>query len=236
MKKIIDSLILVLTLVFGLSLTSCNEDPEPSRTYFMNIVTFGGEQAGTSTFLLQTGPQTPEIELTAKITFSTPLQIGQRIVIAYYTPDNQFPTTHTSIELIQAGYVENGSAQILPADSLSNWENYPTYLVGMTRTGKYVNIETRINSSPTDQHFRLIADEATINNPVPDLYLVNCTQLNPVVSVSTYYASFDISGILDLSHVEGVRIHVANSNITSSKVFGFMKDATSPEASPVPDI
>lgn len=219
--KFISSLMIVLASVFAMQ--SCNESSEPARPLLMSIVTYTGSAAGSTTFLFQTGNGSEEVTLYTSQVITGDIKPGTRVAIVYYAPDDVLPTTSCQIELTQIGYVENGTVEVQPTDSIEDWNAIATQLVSMWRAGRYVNMIMQVQGDYTKQKFELVADSATLGDAYPKLYLINTTRPDISTVSYTYYASFDIDRVWSIPTAEGLTISVDNSYNMNVKSFTFSK-------------
>ncbi|MCM1109874.1 MAG: hypothetical protein NC336_01555 [Clostridium sp.] len=212
------------------ALTSCNSDDDtPSRATILSFATVESNFTTYATFLYQSGPNSPEYILTSDRGFeSSSVVSGDRMVILYNTPNDSLPTSNTRIELLAAAKTEGTPIRTvdIAADSIGELLTYGVYVQSMSRTGKYINIITRLQSTGSAPFYRLMLDEKTAMDEIPQLYFVALNQPFTSMAASDYYLSYNIESLLDRSTVTGVDIHVRNENLGTNTVFTFMKDGT----------
>lgn len=213
MKSIRLSLISLAALICATFLGSCdNENNGPAYTTFIDVVTYVDGSSTTSTFSYQTSEDSPLYLLTCNTGIASQVKQGERVVIVYYTPDNNPPSGNTQIELLQVGRVANFNIErTLEADTLK-WRDNGLPVVSLWRTGKWLNMESLIPASTSSApSYRLVFDETTAGDDIPTAYLMSTTTFNPsFTETNNYFSSFDIEPLLDYVRTNGLRIRFSN--------------------------
>lgn len=219
---------IILTILFALTLlTSCLSDnghDGPVDMTYWDIATFTGNIDGKANFTIRQVNDSPEASLIAQ----TAIRIddnnditGKRMLIRY-APENNKPYTSGAITLYSASPVNQSPTKIESIEKYPDWSRDAVYLYSTWRTGKYLNFHVSLTYDSEPRMFCIVADEATLENKYPDLYLVHIMKQVTDYHDRRYYASFDISEIWDRDNVCGVRLHVSNSNLDKD-IFTFNK-------------
>ena len=216
--------LLLLALILGLATSSCRQDgvDGPVDMTFTEIVTFGGSTDSGSSFSFRQVDDSPLITLTSTQKFaSDDLKAGDRMLIAYQNESNSAYTSGP-IDLIGAAPITTGSVATTWKDDYDIWDRDKVYLYSAWRSGEYINIHVRLTYSADPRIFTIAADPATLSSPWPELYLVHVMK-EPITNHDrAYYASFSIAEIWDNPATQGVKLHVANSNL-DKQIFTFPK-------------
>ena len=217
MKKLLTILLAVVAL------TACVND----GTYdgevemaFSDIMTFEGNDDGQIRFSFQKAEDSPLIEIFGKGTIDEKeCPVGTRVIVSY-VPESGKAYTPGPVTFRNILRVNQGKAVVENIEDYPEWNRDKVFLYSIWRTGSYLNLNGRIIHSDTPRHLRLVVNEKTIDNAYPDAFLVH--QLpEPEDNYSrTFYASFSIDSIWNLPTCQGLRVHVANSNLDQN-VFEF---------------
>lgn len=211
-------------------LTSCNDSGNDDYTYTVSaLVTY--EQTSSAI-----NPTTGALDYSSTFTFYGPgnstsstliapaaipssiLTPGQRCVITFTPRDYNNPTATGTIELVGSPMaVPTSTATTAPAQQAQQ-ANAPINIIyingspSLTLTGPYINLEAQMPIA-ADRTFSIVADESTLSNPMPDLYLTTATTSTPAANTAAVLASVNIGSIINRPGVEGVKLHVNNSNM-----------------------
>lgn len=209
--KIFILMMALLTMTF----TSCKDEDEPGTIpsdAMLDMATFVSQDGNGSTFTLQKDGDSPVVTLTARQRLDTDLfTIGNRLLI-YYVPESGVAYQSGPAVLYAARQVINGKALTGNSKDYPGWSTEATNLQSIWRTGKYLNIHSLAYYKVNPKRFVLVADETTIDDEYPDLYLIFYSDDQVDGDLNTLYASFDISGVWDSDTCKGVRVHLANSS------------------------
>lgn len=206
-----------------LLLASCRPDGVDGEVLMplMDIATFEGNNApgGCARFTVVRDGDEPAATLDASVALGEGWDAPQRVLIRYTIPSN-LPYTSGQVALRGIAQVNQGTPEGLrPGEE---WWADPVYVYSIWRTGGYLNFHVGLPYCEQPRRFCVAADPATADGPVADLYLVHILPEGaPVSHDRSYYASYDISRIW-ASVSEGVRVHVANSNL-DKQIFTFSK-------------
>ena len=66
--------------------------------------------------------------------------------------------------------------------------------------------------------FTLAMPEIQADSSYPDIYLVNASETDVATFSRAYYASFDISALINDPQVEGFTLHLNNSNLNLDEI------------------
>lgn len=225
-------------LIFGVAIlfatlgffSSCSDDSEPAIDYYQNIVTFEGNVGNSaSRFTYRAIDDSPLITLTAPdYVVETDSAKGQypgvRVFITYsYVVTPPAGDLSGNIRLVAAAKVYQDTVTAVPTIPLDFTEPYQ--VVTLTRSGQYLNLvsiapETKFYS----RHFYLEADESTLGDAYPQLYLRMSTDAYASQGNETrVIGSFDMSPVWNLPTAQGVEVHVSGEGNPASTLFKFSK-------------
>lgn len=140
------------------------------------------------------------------------VKIGQCLRIAYI-PKNGVP--YTSGGIILKGYqpINNDTLRSGRINNYPDWNRDPVYLLSAWLSGDYLNVHCRLAYDEAPRVLRLLADSLSIDDPMPECYLMH-TLKEPVNSfMRAYYISFDISALRAKEGCRGLRLRLNNSNL-----------------------
>lgn len=215
---------LLVSAVMVLTLGSCREDgvDGPVEMTCADIVTFAGNVGGHATFTFQKMDDSPEITLTAQSAIAADgIDVGTRLLISYIPEDNKAYTSGP-VTLLGGRVVTQSAVTTEWRDEYDAWDKDRVYVYSAWRTGRYINVHVRLTYSPEPRIFCLAVDPSTLGTAWPDVYLVHVIDGDVDNHDRAYYASFDIDAVWSRPGVEGVRLHIANSNL-DKQIFTFPK-------------
>ena len=210
-------LLFLLSLLLAATTVSCR-DNEPGDHNTLDaawaIATFTGNIDGRATFEFRKDGDSPLITLTAQsaVQLNDNLQPDTRVYISY-VPQSGDPYLSGTIRLLSVSTITSSALSLADADGLAGWDSTPVYLLTAWRSGQYLNIYCRLPYDNSPRRFALLADESTISTSRPQLYLCHEMQRDVNTFMRAYYASFDISSIMNRDDVEAVDVHINNSNL-----------------------
>lgn len=214
MKLKLFSLAAIAAMVLGFA--SCNEKGGTYSTQYIDIVTLVTSSSEGSVFEYQRLDDSPVYMLYSdkKIEVQGGGSLdGKRMLILYSTPDDSLPRENTSIDLLGVMGVYNADITFTSQpDTLWKVTDNQIYLVGMWRTGKYLNIGTKSRNDYSSQSYALIVDQKTMTDSLPTAYFVSTSVNNIYSTMEDFYSSFNISQVWDNLDVKGLRIKVNNEN------------------------
>lgn len=205
-------------------LTSCGEDgvDGPVDMTCTDIVTFIGNKDGRATFVFRKVDDSPEITLTSQAAIdTTDVAPGARVLLRYI-PDNNLPYTSGPITMLGGSLISLSLIDTEWHNAYDQWDKDKVYVYSIWRSGSYINTHIRLTYTSEPRVFCMAADPATIDSAWPDVYLVHIIPGENDNHDRAYYASFDIGELWSRSTVEGIRLHVANSNL-DKQIFTFTK-------------
>ena len=110
-----------------------------------------------------------------------------------------------------AGLSKFGNVDIETLDAAP--QSNPIYIQSLLPSGKYLDIVALAASQNSD--LRLVCDQSSLSSDTAVLYLVyECNALDAVET--QYFASFDLSSVLNLTNIKNIKL-VANSSNGSSE-------------------
>lgn len=196
----------------------------PVKLMLTDIVTYDGETDNGLSFSFQQIDDSPLVSLTASgIRFkeSDSISPGQRMVI-YYHPLSGVAYKSGEIELVGASPITSGKLASGHIADFPEWNRDRVYVYSMWRTGQYMNLHCRLTYSTVPRTFALMVDSASINDSIPQLYVLHQLADPTDYHDREYYVSWDMDALWKRQSVKGVDIHVANSNMPQ-KLFTFRK-------------
>ena len=213
-----------ITAIMTLTLGSCGEDgvDGPVEMTCTDIVTFAGNIGNRATFTFQKMDDSPEITLTAQSALSAAVvEPGTSMLISYIPHDNMSYTSGP-VTLLGGRQVTQSSVVTEWREEYDNWDKDKVYVYSAWRTGKYINVHVRLTYSPEPRLFCLAEAPSSAGTAWPDVYLVHAMDGEVDNHDRAYYASFDINEVWARPEVEGIRLHIANSNL-DKQIFTFAK-------------
>lgn len=222
--KLPTKLMAMLTIVLaGMMTTGCNDDDEGGSVIPENLstdfATFASSNEQGSVFTLQKDGDSPLVTLTASTKIDTEkLKPGTRVIIQYVPTGGQAVYESGSIQLYGVMQVTNGKVEPAVKSEIDSWRSDRVKMYSMTRTGQYVNVWAEATLSREPQRFVIVADESTIGDEYPELYLVFTTD-NELGRSYNLYGSFDLDEIWNLDTCKGVKINYADKSGNESKTF-----------------
>lgn len=215
--------LLTITCIATLFAACGDDGPYSDRVALYDLVTFDGNLSQGATFTFQRRDDSPMITLTAKGVKMATDQVKQndRLIIGYY-PEAGEAYKSDNIQLISVTKVNQDTIRFSPAEEIVGWDRDPIYLNSLWRSGKYLNMYLRVEYSSESRKFRLVADESTLGDEYPQLYLMHDMFDAPESFSRRAYASFDISSVWDNPKYKGVVLHINDSNI-EKEIYTFTK-------------
>ena len=190
----------------------CGNDGEfnDSMTLY-DLVTFEGNTPKAAVFSMQKDGDSPMIELTVagRNLDTTQVKRGQRLLMSYI-PESGEPYTSGTVTLRSLSLINYDSIQIAATD---RWDANSVYMTAMWRTGIYLNLECRLDyTTEQGRRFMLVADPSTVNDPVPQLYVVHDLGQLPENFTRRTYASWNMAEVWNRPGCQGVKVHIRDSN------------------------
>ena len=203
--------------------TDADDGPSSVNPALTDIVTFTGNNDRGAVFEFNRVDDSPLITLQSAAPLDTTrTREGSRLLLRYI-PASGNAATSGDVTVTGIGVVTTDTLRYGTITSTPEWDRDGLYVMSMWRTGNYVNLHCRLTYDERPRMFQLMADRRTLNDPVPQLYMVHKLQ-NPINSHDrAVYASFDIGSLWSKPGCRGVDIHIANTNLTDKKIFSFTK-------------
>lgn len=219
MMKSISKLLMMVPVLMAAMLCSCNDDndtPIPSGAFTVFATLERLDNTG-ATFTTQ------ELDDSELVTYVTTQEldskiytVGKRYVIVF---SNQSGKRFQSgeITLYMAYSVFNGKAESHSAADCEAAFKDPVNLSMIYRTGKWLNVEATAPVGVQPKVFTVYVDQATINNDVPEVYVAFKTD-NINGPERTFFGSFDLSPVWNLSTCRGLRVHYFTKGVETVEV------------------
>ncbi len=165
----------------------------------------------------------------AKYDMPSSIKKGQRCVIGFNPADYSNPLAGGPVTVTRCLGISTTTVETAPT-ATAQAANAPINLLytsgqpALSRTGNYINIEAYM-PYVEDRTFTIVADEATVNTAMPDLYLTTTASQPTQGITNATLGSIDIQSVWRRPDVQGVRIHINNSNpnYPEQKTFEFKK-------------
>lgn len=215
-KKFTSGLFAALIICFlGLFSSSCNSDndqPYVPDNVCYDFVTFVSTSDKGSVFTFRKSNDSDLITLTAAVKIDTEkIKPGTRVIIQYVPSGGQAPYESGPITLYGIAMITNGNVEAKPMSEIESWSNERVKMQTIARSGNYIDVWIEAALSQEPKHFVIVADEATMDNEYPDLYLVFETD-RTMGNIRQIYGSFDMSQIWDQTTCKGVTVHYTTYN------------------------
>jgi len=200
----------VAAAVAALALMASCADDEPATVVpaLYDIVTYTGQDARGARFEFQRDGDSPLVELTAPGYNHEKLDSPRRILLGY-VPAGGEPYKSDDIRVVGWSQIVS---DVLRQGNTAGWDADAVYMNALWRTGGYINLDCRVEYSSEPRRLSLMVDEATLTDPVPQLYVFHDRgDVAPGFS-RQIYCSWDISALWNRAECEGVDVHLADSN------------------------
>ena len=219
--------ILLGTLLLATAATSCRDTDGPyaESAVLTDIAEILEPSGGAARFAVQaTEDGEPAIIYVNGLTVNaSEFPVGDRALLSYHYPDPTTPAyTSGRVEFDGLGTINNDKLRVDDLENHLDWNATPIYLMSIWRTGGYINISSRLTYSTKKRKFMLLVDKATVDDEVPELYLIHDILDAPDNFTRRNYASFDISALWSRESCHGVRIHIATTNM-KQEIYSFNK-------------
>lgn len=221
-------LALLLTAAAASLLTACRDDdgPESVVPAVTEIATFEGNIPGQgATFTFHRVDDSPLVTIHAGVDIDTAKALpGDRAVVRYRPTTGADPYTSGRVNLVGIAPISTDTIRRQPIDNYPEWQRDGIYLHSMWRSGSYINLFCALPYDPSPRTFRLIVDIATVDQPVPQAYLVHILD-DPAINTFSrdYYASWWIGPVWDRPSCKGIDIHLSNTCLPSLSKISFSK-------------
>lgn len=213
MKKYISLLFVMLTL-----LGACSDDGNPSDSAVLyDVVRLEAVTPQGSVFTLAKPGSADIVTLTTpqRLT-SDAISTGDRLLLMYI-PDSGEAYRSGSVTVKGYGAIVNGT--LMAADDVpEGWDRDPVYLLSAWLSGPYLNLHARLPYDENPRAFTLAIPAGQADPTCPDIYLVHALEADITTFSRAYYASFDISALMDDPLVTGFTLHLNNSNLRLDEI------------------
>lgn len=225
--------LIVLTSA-GALVASCRDDGDDGdlRQPTLYDIAEVAEKTSSSTVFTVYRPDAAE----TAVTLSAPgvsvgnIEVGTSVFLAY-VPENGKPYTSGRISVERVNTINNSNLKRGTEMSLRGWDEDPVWLQSLWPAGDKVCVRLLLPYSTEPRRFVLVVDDATSGNPYPDAYLYHRrNDLQPNFS-RQYYAAFNLAALWATPGIEGLTIHVANSNNPTLTTFRLTNPHPQPNAS-----
>lgn len=230
MKRIFKKVFSLLTvcLLTGMLTTSCNNGNDDYIIVNYDIATL---DAVTSTGMVLSFRKINDSELVTLTTNQVPQDkptVGKRYLIMYTTESGNPYESGPATLYYGLGYVYNGEITTgTPVTDDGTWTTKGQDLKSMWRAGKWINIITNATIGEVDPaKYELIVDESTLDNDIPEAYIVYEPDGSANATTREFYASFNISSVWDRPNVQGLRVNYMSFG--GKMTVDFMKTALTP--------
>lgn len=233
-------MVAALALFMAIAAVSCSKttnDGEEPENRTVALVTYDGTQdvqygdeTGYVSLFTYYGENGTESQFRSTVETRLPqtLQKGQRMVVAFAATPQNYPGYPTgSIDIKSYVLVPTSGVKIVSHDeAIANNAELNLFFdggkVSMYRTGYYLNLDVYMPNF-TEREFILMADEATVNTEMPDLYLSTVAKGEGLGYVSKTLVSLNLYNVWRNPVVMGVKLHVNNSAGNEQKTFTITK-------------
>lgn len=205
---------LSLLLLAILSLSACTDEDPSDTAYIYDIVKLESDSPNGSVFTLSKPGSDKIITLTARQRVDTKkVPVGDRLLLMYVPASGA--EAYQSCEVIAKGYgtIVNGVLTNVESAEIEGWDDDAVYLLSAWRAGKYLNIHCRLPYQQPPRSLSLLMPEVQTDASYPDIYLVDEADIDVATFERAYYASFDISSLIEDASVKGFTLHLNNSNL-----------------------
>ncbi len=213
-------------MTIGMLAASCRDEPdnpEAGVAVYQNIVTYVGDNGTHSVLQYRQVNDSPVVTLTLQgLIDSRKAPAGTRLLVTYQLPSGSPYGTDADINATSLQMIYNATVQT-DASSLPDMEQTQgIYVTTLYRSGRYLNLMAQMPATDGHRKFRLIADPATLQSPVPELYLTTEADSQGGYNRKAI-ASLDMAPVWNLPGCQGVKIHVRNTNNKYLRTFTFTK-------------
>lgn len=216
---------LLLIMALAVVATACSDDndnPTIDDTTMCDIVTFVGNPESNnyrSVFQFQKADDSRLVTLKANNTALdvSSFKVNSRLLL-YYVPETGMHNIDDDVTVKNAITIFNDSVRTGDINKLPNWDTNPIFVNAIWRSGTYINIQCGLTYSLEPSVFVLLADNTTVNDEYPQLYLSYQKGSGKESFEKSFYASIDISALWNKSTCKGVVINVNDSNLGNNKL------------------
>lgn len=200
-----------LALLAG-SCRDLDDNPASAEAQVTNLVTYTGMKGGAACFQYDPAGGASAVRLLSPGAREYPE--GQRLLLTYY-PCGGDENASGPVEVVREATISAWDIETGDIADFPDWQRTPVYVSSIWRGGKWLNMQVGLPAYPQFRVFKLLADNATIDDSTPVLYLVNQSPGDNTFERS-YYVSFYLGDFM-ASHPEAtaVEVRVSNSNLST---------------------
>lgn len=203
--KFLSLLAAVFTLLCTTSCNDTSEDPTTTEIYY-DIVTLYAQNDNGCTLIAHADANSNAVTYTSAESLDTDyVSIGERVLIAYTSSYGRYVSG--AINLIGYQVVENGMIEEGNEEDTDGWSSTGIQPSSLWVTGNYLNMQFDAPIYNKIGSLRLVVDESTLSNSMPDVYLIYIAD-QVGASYAEIVASYDISMIWANSDYDGFVLHM----------------------------
>lgn len=210
MKTKILTIIAITLLTIG-----CNDDVEYDYGDFREIY---ATYEGNNILTYNAQDDSPTVTLHADVWNEKTVAAGERAFVRY-TVINQIGDREYNVHIDGYSKLFCDAVRKGSTDDIAGYSSTPIDMTSIWRSGRYININAWVPHVESGAKIMLIVDEATIDEPIPEVYLVYSVGAKPATFERKCYASFDIYNLWMRETCTAIRIHVDDPTGQSEYVF-----------------
>lgn len=221
--KSIKAIAIAIISALMLGITSCNTDSDGYNTEMSTVMVFAtlkSVNTNSCSFTFQEKDDSPEVTVTCAAQLNSNYTVGKRYIVIYLT-DNEDPFTSGPVTLQSIVDIYNGDIQSASATQIAGLNNLTVKTATPSRSGEYINVvseSTRGGFTTSEVTYNIYVDETTIDNEIPDAYVVLGSTGTSYTTTTNYYGSFNISSVWNRTTCRGLKVHYTNSSYESAEV------------------
>lgn len=222
--KVLRYISMCLCAVVAVMLTACSDDEGVVYGDFnYDMVTYSGENEGSSVFTFQTYNDSPLITLLASNVSSPDMPVGQRLLLNYVVKED----LGGNAQLVKVnGYskVNTDTILVLQQEIVDTLKMDDMKLKSIWRTGNYLNIRCQLQYSEKPRRMFLATTGGIDENG-----MVKCYQIQDLMGADTYYwletyFSYYIEPVWSVSDCTALRYYVNDLTYPDVKYYDFLKE------------
>lgn len=216
--------IILLVIFLTTMLTACDKNPQDLDSdesfYYMATLTSADAAAG-SVFDLQIRDDSRHITLNAPYFFDSSLAIGKRTMLHYYVIDDNDDVK--TIKVKAHSSVLNDKLRIAEFDKILAMQSNPVQIMGLWRSGNYINFNGYLQMTGKSRMFILVIDESTEHDSVVEAYLIDDIKGETGLYYRRAFGSWDISALWKRESCKMLRVYVNDERYPDKKYYEFAK-------------
>lgn len=208
--------------------TACNEDKPsyPVEETMFDIVTLTSVSDNGFTVTTQKIDDSPLVTLNitnTKIDTSA-VKLKERFLLGY-VPESGVQYLSGPVTAVAYRPILNAKIIEGTKNEYNSWATEAQDIVSMWRTGNFINVSALAAYSQIPAKYELVVDKETLENEVPQAYIIFNSDNVYESAPREYYASFDISSLWAKESVRGLRVTVPGLS-TPQQSFTFTKEGS----------